>query len=147
MSDLERISPLAPSSVVPPRHLAPWGERTFASNPKIPLLAWPAARPLDFRPAPEMITHPPLKIDLQKIDPPKNRSGRQPKNCNFHILAPFQPFDLKTRLPGFLDPRIFSRRVPGPRISLKRPTMPKINFYLPPGLWIFVKHIPFPLKI
>ena len=78
-------------------------------------------------------SYPPLKIDLQKIDPLKNRSGRPPKNCNFHILAPFQPFDLKTRLQGFLDPRNFSRRVPGPRISLKRPKMPKIIFYLPPG--------------
>ena len=76
---------------------------------------------------------PPCNIDLQKIDPPENRSGRQPKNYNFHILAPFQPFDLKIRLQGFLDPRNFSRRVPGPRISLKMPKMPKIIFYLPPG--------------
>ena len=81
----------------------------------------------------ESYTHTPLKIDLPKIDAPENRSGRQPKNCNFHILAPFQPFDLKIRLQGFLDPRIFSRMVPGPLISLQRPKIPKMMFYLPPG--------------
>ena len=38
------------------------------------------------------VLHTPLKINLQKIDPSGNRSGRPLQKYKFHILASVQPF-------------------------------------------------------